>query len=298
MKKILFLAAMLLGTVATYAQNDDYIPLVREGSEWCYWQGYQHDFIYSFYTIKGDTVAYGRTYKKVYYGLKYIENDIDGNPHITHEYDLGVFCALREEGRKVFKISSVYLPKYHHAIYGGIVGDSLYYDGEEKTCEYVLYDFNDVEEHFRQCHAECNMDRYEDYALPATDGNILGTNKCYKLGGPFYAERFVAEGIGLYCHEKAKGNFAWRLFPTLNFHDGGSSNDALIYMKNPQGEFEYLDEELYNKIKDVVETPSAVTDVTVTKPTDNRYYNLMGQPVAHPEDAPGIYIHEGKKVKF
>ncbi|MBQ0115318.1 MAG: hypothetical protein KBT10_05550 [Bacteroidales bacterium] len=44
--------------------------------------------------------------------------------------------------------------------------------------------------------------------------------------------------------------------------------------------------------------PSGVNDVKVTETADDSYYNLMGQPVEHPEDAPGIYIHEGKKVKF
>ena len=40
---------------------------------------------------------------------------------------------------------------------------------------------------------------------------------------------------------------------------------------------------------------TAVTDVRKAEPVgDDRYYNVMGQPVLHP--SPGIYIHNGRKV--
>ncbi|MBR1882570.1 MAG: peptidase M6, partial [Muribaculaceae bacterium] len=43
-------------------------------------------------------------------------------------------------------------------------------------------------------------------------------------------------------------------------------------------------------------TPTAITDIEAqpAQAGDGLYYNLMGQPVAHP--AAGIYIHNGKKV--
>lgn len=40
--------------------------------------------------------------------------------------------------------------------------------------------------------------------------------------------------------------------------------------------------------------PTAITDVESVVNGDNRYYNIMGQPVANPTS--GIYIHNGKKV--
>ena len=52
--------------------------------------------------------------------------------------------------------------------------------------------------------------------------------------------------------------------------------------------------------QDLSQLQSGVGDVKVPQieTVDDSYYNLMGQPVSHPEDAPGIYIHEGKKVRF
>ena len=45
------------------------------------------------------------------------------------------------------------------------------------------------------------------------------------------------------------------------------------------------------------ETVTGVTDLNrISRPGDGIYFNLMGQPVAHPEAAPGIYIRDGKKV--
>ena len=42
-------------------------------------------------------------------------------------------------------------------------------------------------------------------------------------------------------------------------------------------------------------TPStAVEEVSAAQQQDNRYYNLMGQPIENPTG--GIYIHNGKKI--
>jgi len=45
----------------------------------------------------------------------------------------------------------------------------------------------------------------------------------------------------------------------------------------------------------VAEDPSAISTVGVDK-TDNVYYNLLGVKFNSMPTAPGIYIHNGKKV--
>ena len=42
------------------------------------------------------------------------------------------------------------------------------------------------------------------------------------------------------------------------------------------------------------EDDTAVEEVSAAQQTDNRYYNLMGQPTENPTN--GIYIHNGKKI--
>ncbi|MBR1803851.1 MAG: hypothetical protein IJ775_02965 [Muribaculaceae bacterium] len=81
-----------------------------------------------------------------------------------------------------------------------------------------------------------------------------------------------------------------------------------------QGNYWNVDEQTEEKIETVIfhqkddatlgeviymppyEDPTAITDVKADASTngDNRYYNIMGQPVAHPTT--GIYIHNGRKV--
>ncbi|MBQ0115948.1 MAG: hypothetical protein KBT10_08775 [Bacteroidales bacterium] len=306
MKRILLFAAMLLGTVATYAQTDDYIPLVREGSEWCYWSysihgpkdnngEVNHDLVYSFYKIQGDSILDSRTYKKLLLSRCYIQYDQNGVPFMNkplyQDNWLGIFGLMREEGHRVY---ALYGNLAYKSGWGGLFVDTV----NEGTREVLMYDFDDLNEYYRKVSKYNGGDTtLMSYLDTIPDSNILGTNKSYRLSYEYYDGCFVAEGIGQYSHDRKLMSVDYRLHP-FNDHDSRTTEylSTLVYMKNPQGEFEYLDEELYNKIKDVVETPSAVTDVTVTKPADNRYYNLMGQPVAHPENAPGIYIHNGKKV--
>ncbi|MBQ0114279.1 MAG: hypothetical protein KBT10_00150 [Bacteroidales bacterium] len=269
MKKILFLAAMLLGTVATYAQSDDYIPLVREGSEWCYTNGSNgnYDKHLLVFSIEGDTIAYGRTYKILY-----------ANPKTAKT----VSCLVREEDKKVYSVELSVV--FRH---GGIPVDTL----SDGNVEYLMYDFNDLDEYVRELHALYGFDtsKVDSYATLSADDNVLVNRNCYQLNGEYSCYK-VTEGVGLY------GNYYGMVFSRalVGSWIRAGSPYRMIYMKNPQGDFEYLDRTLYQDV--FGNLPSAVNDVTVTKPTDDSYYNLMGQPVKHPEDAPGIYIHEGKKV--
>ena len=295
MKRILLLAAMLLGTVATYAQTDDYIPLVREGSEWCYhgnflgpsdgkWTGTE----FTFYTISGDSTITGVTYKKVLMKRVFmIEND-NGELSICYVDDVPSIPALvREEDKRVYTYN---LKGYGFPVSGFGIPTEWFDDGITKLT--MLYDFNDIGQYMHDIWDDVPSNKSKNIYVEGTDANLCGNNKCYVLTD---GDQCVVEGIGEYTHSWRNGNFLWR--PKGLGLTTTEWREKFVYMKNPQGEFEYCDQEEYSKIKHLFESPSAITDVKVpTRPTDDRYYNLMGQPVAHPENAPGIYIHNGKKV--
>ena len=289
MKRILISAAILLGAVAAQSQDDGYTPLVREGSEWCYWANENTDNQYSFYVMRGDTTAYNRTYKIAYKVTSYVKTDDNGNPYFEN-YDEELFCCMREEGHKVFRLIAKGYSNAPGA--GGIIYET--FDMNEQAFENLMYDFDDMEAYFKAYHISKQADQWDDYAVPAVDENILGGNTCYKLGG-LYKNHYAAEGIGFYSHIKQYGNFGWRAMSSSSGpRDAGTNFEALVYMKNPQGEFEYLDEEKYSKIKDILEKPSAVTDVAVpTRPADGKAYNILGQPVG--DDYKGLVIKDGKK---
>ena len=113
MKKILFLATMLLGTVATYAQTDDYTPLVREGSEWCYlgdcYQSKKYIQygitvleVYHYYRFEGDTVAYNHKYKILNRYEKLLCERSDGSRFLMDYEIWEPFAFVREENKKVY----------------------------------------------------------------------------------------------------------------------------------------------------------------------------------------------------
>ena len=318
MKKIVLLAAMLLGTLATYAQTDDYTPLVREGSEWCYlgdcYQSKKYIQygitvleVYHYYRFEGDTVAYNHKYKILNRYETLLCERSDGSRFLMDYEIWEPFAFVREENKKVYACqcrSHVHrntgYDEYSDEIIstasmGGI--DIVNIDGNLQ--EALMYDFNDLYQYFVRANDFFRGSKVASDTIvmePVDDKNVLNGKQCYKLG-QFFSKQYVVEGIGQFCKDGLWYANAVIHMPRL-YTMGILELENLVYMKNPQGEFEYLDEEMYSLIEDVG-TMSAVTDVKVpTRPADDRYYNLMGQPVAHPEDAPGIYIHEGKKVRF
>ena len=99
MKQIrLFSLVFTLYYTGAWAQ-DKYYPLVEEGKEWVIYNDYYMDDYetpleerepYRTYTITGDTIIQGKSYKKLYAMCERVFGD----------KDVHYFCALREEERK------------------------------------------------------------------------------------------------------------------------------------------------------------------------------------------------------
>lgn len=93
---------------------------------------------------------------------------------------------------------------------------------------------------------------------------------------------YIIEGIGI--DSRDLGDLA---LPFCGLHNGYVN--GLCYIEK-DGEI------IYKGMRYREDIPQGVSDITAERrgAGDGRYYNLMGQPVAHPE--PGIYIRNGKKV--
>ena len=298
MKKILFLAAMLLGTVAVHAQSDDYLPIAREGSEWCY-EGIapDDDYQYMVYRFEGDTIADGRYYKILNRYDKLLCTNPDGSYYLKDHDGWIHYALVHEEGKKVYARCCSDRTTGALSLPGSDGLECVKYD--DGTREALVYDFNDICQYFYDVNEIYKglipPDwQYTDLITPIEDECVLNGKQCYKLGQSLMYQ-YVVEGIGQFSKDVFRNANLVLHRPSVGTY-GYLDRGNLVYMKNPQGEFEYLDVEKYALIKDAG-TVSAVIDVKVpARPADSRYYNLMGQPVAHPENAPGIYIHNGKKV--
>ena len=104
MKKVFSLLLFLAVQTVLFAQGDNYIPFVEEGKVW--YCGYSHPDVTfhataedpsakgidCIFTMQGDTVINGKTYKKVYCQFKEYYGD----------EDLHYYCAVREEDYRVY----------------------------------------------------------------------------------------------------------------------------------------------------------------------------------------------------
>lgn len=66
MKNIVVILLAVVGSMAAYAAEHEYLPLVEEGKSWHYKYG-KTDKFNSSLTMRGDTLIEGKTYKKVFF---------------------------------------------------------------------------------------------------------------------------------------------------------------------------------------------------------------------------------------
>ena len=96
---------------STSVSGEGYLPLVIEGKQW-HEQSYTEIVSYDFYyTISGDTVIGGESYKKLFQTLVITPKDIKGQQGGTEPvtYGPGVIAFLQEHDGKVY-----HLDKYGH----------------------------------------------------------------------------------------------------------------------------------------------------------------------------------------
>ena len=138
MKKIFILSILaLLGITQSVAQNNEYIPFVREGVQWvCSTESaYNYPIPNKIFTLefKGDVVINGLTYKAMH---KYSGEEIDSSNDTIPVY-------MREENKVVYAI--VPEGKTYEDCPIDCFGDSAIEEDIRAGREFVLYDFNDPE---------------------------------------------------------------------------------------------------------------------------------------------------------
>ena len=281
----------------------EYVPFVREGVKWVYSvdnpcsEEYSDMYLpipsgisYYSYEMKGDAVFDGKHYKPVI--LYYIDSvGIEIVQDIVPVY-------LREENKVVY----AYHPDGRTYLqcpvgYGGsadvVFGwASFFYPMDFfNDGEFILYDFNRPDTFYDNL-VDILLQVGDDYmSYLRTDIVKIGKYNCkrhfYKGYDDDSPTNVIIEGIG--CD--GIGCMPLCYFPifTTSFEIGywlsHVIEDGEIIYKG----MGYSDDAL-------VGIDEVVADRT-RRPADPNYYNLMGQPVSQDvPTAPGIYIHQGKKV--
>ncbi|WP_407401759.1 hypothetical protein [Sodaliphilus sp.] len=224
-RKMFLIIAFVLASwssISAQTSDDNYTPLVREGSEWVYFSNVLGDY-YRLY-ITGDTTVNGNTYKVIRRFGSYPDyNDIPMTT--TH-------AIIREENKRV------YASRVDGCSYINNVSGELY---NSETQESLLYDFNNLEQFYQDWYAFYGKSSAGNQIVSeTTDSCLLVSRNCYKVRyGVFHN---VIEGIGAYYDKD--GDLLCRPF----CFKSQALGYKLVSMKNGVGEYEYFNKDLYNKM--------------------------------------------------
>ena len=284
-KTLLFTVLALLGMTQTVAQEYEYVPFVREGVKWVYCYdspimalGYEDGFIpfgihYYTFEMKGDTVIDGKSYKPVHL---YSGNGIN-------EANDTIPVYLREENKVVYGIIPDDKRYYECPIGIGtmVLGYNYVSPGLETGIEFVLYDFNNIETFYSSL-------AFSDYNDNDTVqiGNHLSKRYIFNIFND--NKDYIIEGLG----------FVEGCGMPLNYFYGLTTgvNQVMYWLSHVIEDGEIIYKGMGYSDDALVGIDEVVADRT-RRPADPNYYNLMGQPVGQDvPTAPGIYIHQGKKV--
>ena len=194
----------------------------------------------------------------------------------------------------------VYLREEDKVVYG-IVPDGITYGDCPIGCyydytidyklkngeEFVLYDFHDPQSYWSNL-LDLDSGFFQDFVLNYTENMQVGNHwpKVYTFEG-----FKMIEGIGIDGYDSSYSGYT--LFPFWPIIVG---KGAVWF------QFRYLVEDgeiVYKGIHYTHDAFTGINEVVMDKarPMDDNYYNLMGQPVGKDvPTAPGIYIHQGKKI--
>ena len=280
MKKTLLISILaLLGLSQAVAQEYEYVPFVREEVKWVYF--YKTDEIYSiegtlpkgkhYLTLefKGDTLINGTRYVAMHkYSGDGIRTDNDTIP-----------VYVREDNKVVYGIvpHRNYYPDC--PIGNHIISDP--YSGNE----FMIYDFENPIGFISSIFHTSAGDTYQ-YSF--TDTLQMGNNMAKRHVGHYIGgtEVDLIEGIGY----DGTINNIYTLWLAV-----GMPREAYFHLSHviENGEI------IYKGIFFDPNQTDAVDELVADKRSagDDNYYNLMGQPVGKDvPTAPGIYIHQGKKI--
>ncbi len=303
MKRIFVISILaILGMTQLAAQEYEYVPFVREGVKWVYYydnpfsrevldmaEGIQY---YSF-EMKGDYQIGDKTYKQVC-----LTHYLDENNKEVEDF---IPVYLREENKVSYAI--LFDGIRHPQCPVGINGSVDYCDNQfsAPTDEFILYDFNDPISLYDSVFFEGDHAVFDEgvkhVEYLTTDTISVGQHQCkrhhYKSiydGTHAYVEGSqgkIIEGIGY-------DGFAG--FPLFYFENLDASFQVEYYLSHVIEDGEIIYKGAFYNPQIRVGINEVVTDVA-RRPMDDNYYNLMGQPVGKDvPTAPGIYIHQGKKI--
>lgn len=271
MKKIVLLTALFLVTwnsLSAQTSDDNYTPLVREGSEWMFYS--PRESTHYKYFIQGDTVVNGFNYKVVYrMGVHFAGNESEEIVMMLTRHGL-----VREEDKKVYSRSLDYSGFY-------MMSELI----NEPTGEYILYDFSDLKKFYEDWLAFYNQVSYgNDVITEVKDTCMLVDRKCYKVN--IGRGHKVIEGIGAYYDRY--GDVFRRM--CIYFASDGSNNQ-LVSMKNGDGEYEYFNKDLYDQ------TQLSIHDVNDDKAVDISDVNMLVNVVlGREESTTNCYVTEDSDI--
>lgn len=199
--------------------DDDYTPLVREGSEWHY-AGF-------FLRIEGDTVVNDIAFKKLI--KTYLWSG-----------DTEIRALIREEDKKVYIADS-------NSEFDGM---SLPTENYELFGEELKFDFNDMSSLWSSYSEQLVLDNFPFLSSPrvimGSDSCLKKARKCYELqyldieSGNYFTAYRVYEGIGATFAINGiwYGDFLAMIYP----YWCTCGTTKLYFMRNPEGEYEYIAE--------------------------------------------------------
>ena len=271
MKKVFSLLLFLAVQTVLFAQGDNYIPFVEEGKVW--YCGYSHPGVTfhataedpsakgidCIFTMQGDTVINGKTYKKVYCQFKEYYGDEE-----QHYY-----CAVREENYRVYIVE------------------------EDATEEQQIYDFSDWGETIIFTHNDIKYGRdggkrrvkflpgQVEFSIARFRGEEL--NFSYGRGiwvvavGAPYNNPFSKDNLDLYYRD---------VEPKF-----GKYIDVRTCMKD--GEYIYMDDWRTSHGSPI----TSIDDISPVdnSPIDSPLYDLQGRHLTS-QPSKGVFIKDGKKV--
>ena len=283
MKKLFLIVLALLGISQAMAQEYEYVPFVREGAKWvyvCYDDMEYNEPIYYSFEMSEDVLIGEKNYKPVivthyiYGGGKEVEDFIP--------------VYLREENKVVYAIQPDGI-QYPQCPVG--IGDYFsYWDTKPTTTEeFILYDFNDPIALYDSIFSNHSAVGPGYVTYTSTEMVTIGNcqSKCHYYQHGIDENDRIIEGIGY------DGNFGTPLFYFELYLTGFQVGYTLSHVIE-DGKIIYkginYDPNIRVGLDEVVEDK-------VVRPLDANYYDLMGRRVGtEVPQAPGIYIHQGKKI--
>ena len=291
---IVIIALFGIGQVA--AQNDDYLPIVREGVQWvnekvivnhgdttCYYYKYEFNGI-----DPGETTSEGDDFNSLYYytGDKLnVEQD-----SLIAGLRGGVEAVLCFKNNPYFNLLS------NEKLLIGL-NMLLSVDGIFP----ILYHFPPIDcmQYYLYCHDNwIGMYDYEPFMkaenIREVDPIVIEGVECKRaayLDDQGDTLAYVVEGIGFDSYDLGDllTPFSYRHFPDADYQEWCGLSHVVKDGKIIYKGMRYRNENLTGIDEVVAEQPR--------RPLDDNYYNLMGQPVGKEiPTAPGIYIHHGQKI--